>query len=63
MLGQMGYFDACITILGHLAGYVGNMLATCQQHVKMLPIFDQNVCRGQHILALTQDFCVGDLQQ
>jgi hypothetical protein len=39
------------------------MSATCQQHVKMSPIFDQNACRGQHILVLTQDFCVGDCQQ
>ncbi len=31
-----------------LAGYVGNMPATCHQLVKMSPNLAQNACQGQH---------------
>ena len=36
------------TAMALLAGYVGNMLATCWQLVKMSLIFDQHACRHQH---------------
>ena len=47
----------CIT---GLAGNVGNMSATCRRRANLSPILTRHACRGRHILALTQDFCVGD---
>jgi hypothetical protein len=52
-----------VLLTNRLAGNVGNMLATHQQRVKMLPILGQHACWCQHKNNRTQKSYIVDHQQ